>query len=424
MAIAGFEERRRLERLDTDELHKHQLVKLNKLLTSILPQNRFYSEKLADLSLPLSDLDSLREMPFTLKEELHRSDPGNDFAANLTFPVKHYTRFHRTSGTRGRPFVVLDTAEDWAWWIRLWQFVLDTAGLSPEDRVFLAFSFGPFIGFWSAHDAATFRGCLAVPGGGMSTLARLELMRSSRVTVLFCTPSYALHLAEVGNDHQLDVASLDIRRIIVAGEPGGSVSNIRQRIEALWDAELIDHGGATEVGPWGYSDNARSGLHVNEAEFIAEFLSVETGQHALDGELSELVLTTLGRTGSPVLRYRTGDLVRPRWSSTGGCRFVLLEEGILGRADDMMIIRGVNVFPSSVEQILHSFSEIAEYRMTAHRSGEMDSLSVEIEDRLELPDRVAKELQLRLGLKVDVRCVPIGSLPRFESKGKRFLDER
>jgi phenylacetate-CoA ligase len=423
MIRTTFEQRRALERLDTESLVQHQLDRLNALLQRILPHNRFYAEKLADLALPLESIDQLSDMPFTYKDELAQTVHG-DVAANLTFPIEHYVRFHRTSGTRGKPIVVLDTQEDWQWWIDAWQYVLDVAELGPEDRVFMAFSFGPFIGFWSASEASLARGSLAIPGGGLSTLARLELIRSSGVTAVFCTPSYALHLAEVAAQNQIDTASLEVRRIIVAGEPGGSVPSVRKRIEAAWNARVIDHAGATEVGPWGYADLSGRGLHVIESEFLPEFFSVQTGQVAAEEELSELVLTTLDRSGCPVIRYRTGDLVRPTWNATGENHFVLLEGGVLGRVDDMLVIRGMNIFPSSVEQILRSFPEIVEYRMTAFRVGSMDGLAVEIEDRLEQPERVSTELNLRLGLKVEVRCVPLGSLPRFEGKGNRFVDRR
>jgi phenylacetate-CoA ligase len=265
---------------------------------------------------------------------------------------------------------------------------------------------------------------LVIPGGGLSTLARLDLLQSSQATVLCCTPSYALHMAEVARENHLAPASFSVRRIIVAGEPGGSIPAVRHRIETAWNARVIDHGGATEVGPWGYADQQQRGLHVMENEFFAEFLSVESGEPAGEGGLAELVLTTLGRYGSPVIRYRTGDLVRPSWTAEGPNRFVLLEGGVLGRADDMMVIRGVNVFPGAIEQILRGFPDVMEYRMTAYKEGQMDALLVEIEDRLEAPQRVASELQLRLGLRVDVRSVPLGSLPRFEGKGGRFVDRR
>jgi phenylacetate-CoA ligase len=335
-----------------------------------------------------------------------------------------YVRFHRTSGSRTRPLIVLDTAEDWQWWIDTWQFTLDAANLGRDDRVLMAFSFGPFIGFWTAHDAAVSRGALVVPGGGLSSLARLDLIRAQKITALFCTPSYALHLAEVAAQNQIDTQSLGVRNIIVAGEPGGSIPSFRERLEKAWRAQVVDHAGASEIGPWGYSDSKRRGLRIVESEFIAEFLALETGEPAADGELAELVLTTLGRAGCPVVRYRSGDLVRPRWLPDEDCRFVLLEGGVLGRTDDMLIIRGVNIFPTAVEEILRGFPEVDEFRMLATRVSHLDELEIEVEDRLNQPDRIMKELQIKLGLRVAVRCVAAGSLPRFEGKGKRFLDQR
>lgn len=416
-------QRRQYEALDRENLAREQLRRLNELLAVILPHNRLYAEKLAGVKLPLTSLDDLARLPLTNKEELIAGD-ANDFAANLTWPVEKYVRYHRTSGTRGRPLVVLDTAEDWRWWLDTWQYVLDAADMTTADRVLMAFSFGPFIGFWSAHDACIERGAMVIPSGGLSTLARLELMRSTGATVVFTTPNYALHMAEVAAQNGIRADQMQVRRIIVAGEPGGSVPAVRSRIEKTWNARLIDHAGASEVGPWGYADRKSRGLHVNEISFLPEFLSVETGAAAKEGELAELVLTTLGRVGCPVIRYRTGDLVRPVWSTNGDNRFVLLDGGVLGRADDMLVIRGVNIFPSSIEQIVANFPEIVEWRTTAHKAGEMDALTVEIEDRLAQPERVAQELQLRLGLRVDVKCLPLGTLPRTEGKGKRFVDLR
>jgi phenylacetate-CoA ligase len=231
-------------------------------------------------------------------------------------------------------------------------------------------------------------------------------------------------MVEVAATNGIKLASFDVQRIIVAGEPGGSLPAVRGRIESAWSAKVIDHSGASEVGPWGYADARQMGLHIIESEFIAEFLSVDSGTAAGEGELAELVLTTLGRAGSPVIRYRTGDLVRPSWNATTENRFVFLEGGVLGRADDMMIIRGVNIFPSSIEQILHSFPEVIEYRIIATKDGQMDALRIEVEDRLSEPARIAQELQLRLGLRIEVANVEMGSLPRFEGKGKRFVDRR
>ncbi len=430
------EERRQITQLDRPALAQLQLEKLNRLLAVILPHNAFYQRKLAICPTRLETLDQLASLPLTTKEELQPAAGDEPFAANRTFPINQYVRCHQTSGTRGRPLVVVDTADDWRWWIDAWQFVLDAAEVTPSDRALLAFSFGPFIGFWSAFDALVARGALVIPGGGLGSLSRIELIRSARVTTLLCTPTYALRLAEVAAEHHIDLAGLAVEKIIVAGEPGGSVPATRERIETAWGARLVDHGGATEVGPWGFADREGRGLYVNEAHFIAEFVSVATGHPAREGELSHLILTTLGRIGSPIIRYRTGDLVRPVWNEPSpglslqgrgageSCRFVLLEGGIVGRADDMMIVRGMNVYPTAIEQILHSFPEVVEYRLTARKHGAMDELIVEVEDHLQQPARIAQELQLRLGLKFEVRCVPALSLPRFEGKGQRFIDER
>ena len=424
----NFERRRELERLEPAQLNAYQLDRLDELLDAILPTNQFYREKLSNLELPLKSLDDLGGIPFTTKDELLGGDSNGEsttgLAANLSFPADDYSRFHRTSGTKGRPMIVLDTDQDWQWWLEGWQYVLDAAQLNASDRVVMAFSFGPFIGFWSAFDAAVERGAMVAPTGAMSTLARLELIASLRATTIFCTPSYAIHMAEVGTENKFDFSGLAVEKIIVAGEPGGSIDSIREQIEKSWHANVIDHSGATEVGPWGYGDPDGRGIYVNQAQFYPEFISIETGQPAVEGELSELILTTLGRVGSPVIRYRTGDLVVPTWQDDQPTNFVLLKGGVLGRTDDMMIIRGVNVFPTSVEQILREFPEISEYRMTAFKESSMDQLKIEIEDELNDPQRVKSELELRLGFRVDVECVAAQSLPRFEAKGKRFVDNR
>ncbi len=418
------EERRRMETLNARAMAEHQLRRLNELLDSILPDNEFYASKLAGIERPVASLDQLADWPCTYKQELLDSPGGDGLAANRTWPLERYARFHQTSGTHGRPLIVLDTADDWQWWLRCWQYVLDAAEITPDDRVLMAFSFGPFIGFWSAYDALAARGCMLIPTGGVQTLGRLEMARAGRATVVCCTPSYALHLAEVGAQHNVDVAELPVRRLIVAGEPGGSVPAVRARIEAAWGAKVLDHCGASEVGAWGYGDLAGVAVRVIESEFLAEVLSVATGTPAVEGELAELVLTTLGRTGSPIIRYRTGDLVRPTWHGEGPNRFMRLEGGILGRTDDMLVVRGVNVFPSSIEQIVRSFPEVVEFRAIVSKESQLDQLLIEIEDRLDEPRRVADELRLRLGLSVEVTCVPLGSLPRFEGKGKRFIDRR
>ncbi|MFM9067697.1 MAG: phenylacetate--CoA ligase family protein, partial [Planctomycetota bacterium] len=331
-------ERQRVTRMDRAQLQSQQFQRLNQLLTTVLPHNSFYARKLAAVRLPITSLQELEAWPVTTKDELVAAEEPLGGAANRTWPLDHYVRFHRTSVTHGKPLVVLDTAADWKWWLAGWQYVLDAAGTTANDRVVMAFSFGPFIGFWTAFDAVVQRGSLAIPTGGMSTRARLELIASCQATQVMCTPSYALHLADQAQQMGLDLRVLPVKKVVVAGEPGGSLPAVRSRLESLWGAAVIDHAGATEVGPWGFA--SPRGLYVNESQFIAEFLQPDSLQPAAPGEIAELVLTTLGRTGCPVIRYRTGDLVQPQMSSSSS-GFTELVGGVLGRADDMIIVRGV-----------------------------------------------------------------------------------
>ena len=423
MAISTPAERRAWELLEEADRTARQLTSFREVFTRVLAENSFYQAKLDGCSFPPRSLEEFSQLPLTTKQDLIDSSTA-PFAANLTWPAERYVRYHQTSGTSGTPLVVLDTAADWHWWMDTWQYVLDAAEITDSDRALLAFSFGPFIGFWSAHDALIARGTMVVPGGGLGTRSRLELINRSGATVIFSTPTYALYMAEVARQEGIDLRSSPVRIVVVAGEPGGSLPATRERIESAWGAKLIDHSGASEVGPWGYGDAQGAGLWVNEHSFLAETLKMDSNDPVPEGELGELVLTTLGRVGSPLLRYRTGDLVRATRLKTGPRRFLFLEGGVLGRADDMLIIRGVNIFPSSIEQILRGFPEVDEFRMTASRIGGLDQIKIEVEDRAGKPTRIAQALETQLSLKVDVQLVEANSLPRFEGKGRRFIDQR
>jgi phenylacetate-CoA ligase len=404
--------------------------RFRRLLVELLPHNAFYAAKLSHVADPsrFGSFAELADWPFTFKDELVAAASGGR-PGNITWAVDRYVRYHQTSGTHGRPLPVFDTADDWRWWMDCWRIVLDRGGVEASDRVLVASSFGPYAGFWSGFDAVTSRGGMAIPTGGMTGIARLDLIRTLRATVLLATPSYALHLAEVAEHAKIDTRALGVRLVIVAGEPGGSVAATRGRIRSAWGGDVLDHAGATEVGPWGVGDLHGDGLDVIEEFFHPEFLSLESGGPAKPGEPAELVLTTLGRVGAPVIRYRTGDVVRPTWASAadveaGACPWVRLDGGILGRTDDMLVIRGVNVFPQAIDEIVRGFPEVVEHRLTASTRESLDELTLEIEDHLDDPGRVARELKVRLGLRVDVRTVPAGSLPRFEGKGRRFVDHR
>jgi phenylacetate-CoA ligase len=422
-----------------DRLTQWQLEQFNRQIEQILPQNQFYRAKLEQaglLSQPLlGSLDDLALWPMTTKAELSQSSQqsGTGISSHHTFSAENYSRLHRTSGTRGDPILILDTASDWSWWSATWQHVLESAGVSAADRVFLAFSFGPFIGFWSAHQSCVDRGAMVIPGGGLSTLARLEFMRQSAATVVCCTPTYALHLAEVAQKQGFPLADLQVERLIVAGEAGGSVPSVRQRIVDNWQADVIDHAGATEIGPWGFGWSDRCGLHLIESNFIVELLPLaanglfdSTSPGGSVGAVGELVLTSLGRYGAPVIRYRTGDIVRLQRTGPDSqrCGFAWLPEGVIGRVDDMITIRGVNVFPSSIDSLVRQLPEIGEYQVTLSRQGQLDQLSLQIEGSPAVAQQLEQLILLKLGLRVSVDVAEGDSLPRSEAKSRRWVDRR
>jgi len=415
-----------------EELERVQLAKLRKLLTAVRPANAFYEAKLgqADVDAAIESLGAFHaNCPFTTKPELaadHAAHPP--FGSNLTFPVERYTRTHQTSGTSGAPMQWLDTPENWQWMIDNWCDIFRAAGVSDEDRIFFAFSFGPFIGFWLAFEAGEALGALSIPGGGLSSAARLRAIFSHDANVLCCTPTYALRLAEVAGEENIDLATSPVRTIVVAGEPGGSIPATRTRIEEAWPgATVFDHHGMTEVGPVTYQCPAQAGvLHVLEQAYLTEIIDPETTGPIATGGTGELVLTTLGRHGSPLIRYRTGDLVTAAEPPCACGRLDLaLRGGILGRADDMVVVRGVNVYPSAVEEIVRSDGGVAEYRVTISRNDALAEMSVEVEPNDSgdngLAKRLAKAFHESLSLRVPVTLVEPGALPRFELKAKRWV---
>lgn len=368
------------------------LRQLNALLAAIRPANGFYARKLAGLPARFASVEEFcARVPLTTKAELVADQLAHPpFGTNLTYPLSHYTRFHQTSGTTGVPLRWLDTAASWEWLVGLWARVFEAAGVRAGDRVYFPFSFGPFLGFWMAFEAATRRGCLCLPGGGLSSAARLQAIRDNGATVLCSTPTYALHLA--------DGQPTPVRLLIVAGEPGGSIPATRAALERAWPgARVVDHHGMTETGP--VSFGVPGGLAVMEDAFLAEVID------------EELILTTLGRTGSPVLRYRTGDRVR----AVRRDGQLILEGGILGRVDDMVIVRGVNIHPTAVEDIVRRYAGIAEYRVETSPT----EMRVTI-DTAEpgLAAQLERDFRVAFALRVEVE---VGALPRFEHKAKRWI---
>jgi phenylacetate-CoA ligase len=404
--------------LKRDHLRAVQLDKLRDGVRDVLRTNAFWRARLSDIH----GWDDFERLPLTTKSELLTDQEAHPpYGTNLTYPLNHYIRLHQTSGSTGtHPLRWLDTAESWDWWLRIWSdHVYRAAGVTAADRLFFAFSFGPFIGFWTAFGGAERLGALAISGGAMTTEQRVRNLIDFRATVLLSTPTYALRLADVARGLGLDLARSDVRVTVHAGEPGASIPATRAAIEASYSASCFDHTGMTELGPTGHSCAERDGIHVVESEFIFEVID-DAGHSANEGEL---VATNLGRWGMPLFRYRTGDRVSvSREPCSCGSSFMKLIGGIQGRVDDMFTVRGVNLYPSQVEDIVRRHPSVTEFLIEHRRVRQMDevTLLVEILGPATSTERLEADLRQALGVRLGCRVVPAGTLARSELKSKRI----
>jgi phenylacetate-CoA ligase len=413
--------------------------RLANLLKEILPTNRYYARKFAGLPL-----DDWTKLPFTTKDELLASQAAHPpYGELLTYPLERYTRLHQTSGTQGTPLRWLDTPESWESMLGSWRTMFEIIGVTSADRLLFAFSFGPFLGFWTAFEAASRMGCLCLAAGGLSSGARLRMLLDNRATVVLCTPTYALHLAQFAEQNGVRIEG--VKSVIVAGEPGGNIPATRARIEAAFQARVFDHSGMTEIGPMAIECREHpGGLHILEDDYFAEVVECSPlaprEENPVGGPLApreedrsrserttnvgELVITNLGRLGSPLLRYRTGDLVRvdPRPCPCGR-PWMRLDGGILGRTDDMIAIRGNNVYPSAIENVIRRFAEVVEFRIIVDRSTALAEMRIEIEsnvkDATALTARISDAIRDDLMFRAHVVSVPPETLPRFEMKARR-----
>src|SRR5688572_7562610 len=264
-----------VERADRDTLALHQNKRLQVLLHSVYGHNSFYTRKLDKAGIDPASLrfpPDFQRLPLTTKAEFVEDQAAYPpYGSKMTEPLEKYTRYCQTSSTTGSPLRWLDTNESWQWVMDCWKAVYRAARVGPGDRIFFPFSFGPFLGFWSAFEAGWQIGAQCIPGGGMSSQVRLAVLEAVGATVVCCTPTYALWLAEVAaRENGRPLAEMSVRVLIVAGEPGGSIPATRERIEQAWGARVIDHHGLTETGPLSFECWEGPGaLHVNEGEFIA-----------------------------------------------------------------------------------------------------------------------------------------------------------
>jgi phenylacetate-CoA ligase len=427
---AAFLDRER-ETAPAERLRVWQWERLAAGLRDVWATNPFWRARLAAAGVgdprDVASWDDFARLPRLAKADLAADQAAHPpFGTNRTYPLDHYVRAFQTSGTTGPPLRWLETEESWSWWARCWAFVYRAAGLGPGDRIFFPFSFGLFIGFWAGLEGARTLGALAISGGGQDSPTRLHWMRELGATALVCTPSYALHLAEVAAGQGIEASGLGVRTTVHAGEPGAGIPAVRERIETAWGARAYDHAGMTEVGAFGFACAVQQGLHVNELEFVAEVLDPETGRPVGPGDVGELTLTNLGRWGSPVLRYRSGDRVRRAAAACPcGRTFAALDGGILGRVDDMLVVRGINVFPSALEGIVRRFEGVDEFQIEVYRRGALDEVRLLLEIGGGAPEpvcqRVAEALRRDIGIRVEVAAVPARSLPRYELKARRVV---
>ncbi len=398
---------------------------------SVLPLNAFYLRKLrigagnVSKSWIKENFDSFE---FTSKLELQNSQssypPYGDFHY---LDNAHYNRFHQTSGSSGKPLLFLDSKDGWEWLLNNWLKIFALAGIEKGDRLFFPFSFGPFLGFWTAFEAACKAGCLSFPGGGMSSESRLALIQNQKINVVFTTPSYALRLGEVARSQGINLQDLGLKKLVLAGEPGANIPATRLRIERDWGPIVVDHHGMTETGPVTVECSTTPGLlHIIENAFIAEVIDPNTQKKLSLDSIGELVLSSIGRAGCPLLRYRTGDIVQLNHQKCAcGFNGQSLKGGILTRADEMIFLKGNNIYPSALQNMIHSIEKILDFRITFYKTEGNPHLLFEIEtlqtDSESIKNMLEKMIQTAFLFKPFIKIVPTGTLSTQEMKSKRFI---
>jgi phenylacetate-CoA ligase len=412
--------------------------KLREQLQHAYDASPFYRRKFDDAGIKpvqIARLDDLRNLPFTTKDELKQDQADHPlWGTLLAVPFEQCLRVHMTSATTGRPLAFLDTEEDWYGFYHSYARSLYAFGVRRHDMVMAAFSYGPWIGYWSGFQAAQDLGCLVFPAGGLSTEQRIDALRTYPVTVLGCTPSYALFLAEQAARKGIDLAKeTRIRITWHTGEPGASIPATRDRIETAFGAKAFDLPGLTEIAAWGFECQARSGItHVHEDYCYPEVLD-EHDRPVAPGERGELVFTSLYRKAMPLIRYRTRDVVqladRP---CPCGRTLVGLEGGVLARLDDMKKVRGIIVYPRRIEELIRGHAGVDEFQIVFRRVEGLDEIVVRVdpsprlgpEERRGMREALEAALRVGLGIRAGIELTEPGELPRWDHKAKRVKDER
>ena len=430
------------ETLPREQLDALQLEKLRRLTRYAIDKSPFHArlyEKAGFQPDQLATLDDIRRIPYMTREDWMAAQAElPPFGDLLTQPREAAIRYHLTSGTSGRqPLRVLDGPRDWQWISEAWCYGFWGFGVRPEDTVFFAFSYGSFIGFWGAHYCCEKIGSLVIPSGNMTTENRVRQIADMDVTTVCATPTYALRLALEAEKLGIDLKASAVDKLIVSGEPAGSIPASKRQLEEKWGAKCADTAGMTEIGTIMMFECAEQpgGAHIIEDHFIEEVIDPKTDKPLGYDQLGERIVTSFGRSMIPLIRYKTKDLVCKVPASRCSCGrgFDIYEGGIQGRVDDMLLIRGTNVYPRAIEAIVRDYREIDEFRIVADQNDSgVDELTVRMEVRPE-SERSADELlpviqrdlvRNHEGLRINVESVEYGSLPRFELKAKRLEDRR
>jgi phenylacetate-CoA ligase len=427
-----------LETASRDTLTRLQEAKLREQVQHAYRASPFYRRKLDAARVGPDDVQTLADLgrlPFTTKDELKQSQAEHPlFGDFLAVPLEECLRVHLTSATTGRPLAFLDTKDDWYGFYHSYARSLYAYGVRKSDVVMAAFSYGPWIGYWSGFYAAQDLGALVYPAGGLSTDQRIDALLTYPITVLGCTPSYALFLAEHAAKKGIDLArQAKIRITWHTGEPGAAIPATKARIERAFGARAYDLPGLTEIAAWGFECEAGSGLtHVHEDYCYPEVLD-ENDRPVGPGERGELVFTSLYRKAMPLLRYRTRDVVqRADRPCACGRTLVALEGGVHARLDDMKKVRGIIVYPRRIEEIVRLHAAVDEFQIVFRRHEGLDDVLIRLDpspalsaaERRGLCGTVADALRTGLGIRVSVEAAEPGSLPRWDHKARRVKDER
>ncbi len=424
------------ETLPREALEALQLKRLKQTLERVYATVPFYRKKLDEAGIKPDDiksLEDLKRLPFTTKEDLRENYPFGMFAV----PLKQVVRIHASSGTTGKPTVVGYTRRDIETWSELMARSLASAGVTKEDIIQNAYGYGLFTGGLGVHYGAEKIGATVIPISGGQSKRQIMIMKDFGATVLTCTPSYALHLAEVAEEMGVNPKETNLRVGIFGAEPW--TDEMRREIEETWNIKAIDIYGLSEIIGPGVSiecEEAQSGLHIFEDHFIPEIIDPETGEVLPPGEYGELVITTITKEAFPVIRYRTRDITRLIVEPCICGRTMVRMDRVRGRTDDMLIIRGVNVFPSQIEEIIMATEGVLpHYMIIVDREGTLDTMEVQVEvdekifsDEVKRLQQLARKLEANiketLGITAKVRLVEPKTLQRFEGKARRVIDKR